>query len=217
MRVSSAHTHSQQLGLANEPMSEDRVNVLVNGVSLNLNLMDTLFSIEEMFGIRQMRFISNGRVLIPASTLKFNGVKDGDTILALGPRNNELNLLSGGKNKTNKNKLFSIEKLKERFDKNWANKFVDPDAIYEQLRGQTDPKTAAESARLSDLFRMRVESNSSAYRKVCTKYTDDNISNFSIGSNFSSPKKSIKCETVIPEKPLAPSTTSLPGLWIHNA
>lgn len=215
MRVSSAHTHSQQLDLANEPMSEDRVNVLVNGVSLNLNPLDTLFSIEDFFGVRQMRFISNGRVLIPASTLKFNGVKDGDTILAIGPRNDDN--ISRNRSMMNKRKLFSIEKLKERFDKNWANKFVDPDAIYEQLRDSTDPKTAAESARLSDLFRMRVESNSSAYRKVCTKFSNDSISNLSFDSNFSSPNKSKKMPTVIPEKPLSPSTSSLPELWIHNA
>ena len=80
MRVSYAHTHSQQFDLANEPIAEERVNVLVNGISLNLNPLDTLLSIEEMFGIRQMRFVSNGRVLIPASSLKFNGVKDWNRI-----------------------------------------------------------------------------------------------------------------------------------------
>lgn len=218
MRVSNAHTHSQQFDLANEPIAEERVNVLVNGISLNLNPLDTLLSIEEMFGIRQMRFVSNGRVLIPASSLKFNGVKDGDAILALGPKSNDSNLLSQKKTIMNQQKFFSIKKLKERFDKNWANKFVDPDSIYEQLRDATDPKTAHESARLSDLFKMRVESNSSAYRKVCTKFSDDNISNLPVeNSNFSKQSKSKKIVTVIPEKPLSPSTTSLPELWIHNA
>ncbi|OHT13941.1 hypothetical protein TRFO_43209 [Tritrichomonas foetus] len=225
----SAHTLSQQFDLGNESSSEERVNVLVNGVALNLNALDSLFSIEELFGFRQMRFISNGRLLSPASSLKSNGVKNGDSILALYPENqikpkthqnptdDRLNDQQSNFNsfasQQNLQKKFSLDKLKERFEKNWSDKFTDPEAIYEQLRDATDPRTASESARLSDLFKMRVESSYSAYRKVCNKFSEDSISQ-NIGSLQRRQRRQI---TIIPEKPMAPSTEALPELWIHDA
>ncbi|OHT10680.1 hypothetical protein TRFO_04195 [Tritrichomonas foetus] len=203
----------------------DLVNVFVNGVPVRINPLESLLTIESLFGMKNMRFISNGRLLSNALSLKFNQINDGDQIIALYPKdfqkpqqqtfsssglNKATNqtIISGSKLNNPNNGKFAEKKFRERFEKNWANKFNDPDSIYEQLLDATDPRTSSESARLSDLFRMRVENSPSAYRKVCSKFGDDH-------QRTGARKKATA--TVIPEKSFSPSTELLPEMWIHNA
>lgn len=101
-----------------------------------------------------------------------------------------------------------MQKLRERFDEKWATKFRDPDSVFEQLRDASDPVTAYESARLADLYRARIESNVSAYRKVCDRFAHMNDCNAikGIGNNT----------TILPEKADSPSTNFLPELWLNS-
>ena len=194
---SRVQTLSQQLKLGNGPNSEEQVSVFVNGVSMILNLLDPLYSIEEKFGMNQMLFILNNRVLSPASSLKFNGIKEGDFIYAI-PKSKAC---QNQKNKyVQHNTNCFLNKLKERFEKKWSDKFSDPDSIFERLKFMNDPRTASESSRLSDLFKIRVENNPSSYRKVCKKYllNDEN----GLGNKFP--------PTVIPNKLDSPSVEPLP-------
>ena len=198
--------HSQIQESANGAISLEQVNVFVNGISVKICELDSLLTIESIFGMTGMRFILNGRLLCPALSLKFNGVKDGDSIIAIPSSVN----LANNPNRSfsnNRNGKFRVQKLKERFDRNWANKFIDPDSVFEQLRDAADPDTARESARLSDLFRIKIENNAASYRKVCNKFIFDH------NAICECEKKSV---TVIPEKSFSPSTEFLPEMWIHG-
>ncbi|KAK8842356.1 hypothetical protein M9Y10_025935 [Tritrichomonas musculus] len=211
MEFNNQQTHLQDLEIANEAKTPEQVNVFVNGQLLTINSLDPIYEIENVIGIRNMRFVSNGRVLLPALSFKFNGIKDGSTIIALPPKNDIPKLThttSFQRIKYNETKRFTISKIKERFEKNWAEKYRDPDSIFEQLRDTTDPRTADESARISDLFRMRIENNHIAFRKVCNKFNlkDDDL--------FFAPNEET-LNTVIPSKSFSPSTKLLPELSLH--
>jgi hypothetical protein len=52
----------------------------------------------------------------------------------------------------------AVDRLRQRFR--------DSDAVFEQLRDASNPITAREAARLTDVFRTRVEENPAAYRNV---------------------------------------------------
>ncbi|OHT12181.1 hypothetical protein TRFO_18193 [Tritrichomonas foetus] len=146
----------------------------------------------------------------------------------------------------NNMKIDQIDKLKMRFNQKWAQKFNDPDAVFEQVRVMSDPSLALESARLADLYRTKIETNVSAYRKVCDRYsrlgspaetcmqqpnTAMNSSGPSINSMSSlNSQNSInqKCQanqiernkqsqhTVVPDKAVFPSTALLPEMWYSS-
>lgn len=103
----------------------------------------------------------------------------------------------------------SYERLKYRFDQKWAQKFNDPDSAFEKIKLYSDPSLANESARLEDLYRTRIEGNVSAFRKVCDRFSHQ-------GDNVSCNQNEIKSSniqpTVLPEKPILPSTQLLPGM-----
>lgn len=107
------------------------------------------------------------------------------------------------------NGLSSIEKIKYRFDQKWAQKFNDPDSVFEKIKLYSDPSLANESARLEDLYRTRIEGNLSAFRKVCDRYSKQ-------GDNVNTKPTEIKSSkihpTILPEKPIFPSTKLLPSM-----
>lgn len=150
-----------------------------------------------------LQFLHKGRILCPSMSLAFLGVNDGDEIYAVGmpsipvrakPKSSPS--LSGP----------SLDRLRERFDAKWATRFRDPDAVFEQLRDSSNPLTAAESARLADLFRTRIETNVSGFRRVCNRFS--RLTNGeSISRQRTPPTTPV---TVVPEKPLCPSTDLLP-------
>jgi hypothetical protein len=96
----------------------------------------------------------------------------------------------------------AIGRLRERFDRKFSGRFRDPDAVFEQFKEASDPVTARESARLSDMFRTRVEENPSACRRLLERI-----------SALEDPKPCRAMATVVPEKALTPSTDLLPDMW----
>ena len=212
MDFNNQQTHLQDLEIAHEAKILEQVNVFVNGTPITVNSLDPLYSIENILGNRNMRFVSNGRILSPALSFTFNGIKDGDSITALHPQQNisQFDLPTPyQRSKYGASKRFKVNKIKERFEKNWAEKYIDPDSVFEQLRDATDPRTANESARISDLFKMRVENNRFAFRKVCLKlnFQDDDLF---FGRNGA------PLNTIIPSKSFSPSTELLPDLSLHH-
>jgi hypothetical protein len=101
-----------------------------------------------------------------------------------------------------------MKKMGQRGGKEWRSKFRDPDSVFDQLKMATNPQTATESARLADLFRIRVEGNMSAYRKVCNKCRLE--INTERANNVDRPPP----QTVLPEKAMSPSTDLLPESWL---
>ena len=209
MDLATTQTHLQELEIAHEASNLEQVNVFVNGKLMTLNSLDPLYSIENIIGEHNLRFVSKGRVLLPALSFKFNGIKNNDSIIAL-PQRKEIPTFTKQSSyqltKFNASKRFKANKIKERFDKNWAEKFIDPDSVFEQLRDATDPRTANESARISDLFKMRVENNRFSFRKVChkLKFADDDDLLFE--------HNDAPLITIIPSKSFSPSTDLLPDL-----
>ena len=139
------------------------------------------------------------RVLCPAMSFSFYQFVDGD-VISIIPKEQEVgslpSLFTSG-SRTN----YST-KLRERFNLKFAQKFSDPESVFEQIQNATDPNTSNESARLSDLTRIHIEANPHTYRKVCNRFA-------SIGSYDS--LRTSQFPTVIPNKPTSPSTGNLPG------
>ena len=172
--------------------------------AITLSSIDTVSTLEKALELENVRFVSRGRILSPAFTLQFQGVKNGDEVYVL--QKNESKTHQQMENAKISSQL--VDKLRARFDEKWASKFRDPDAVFKQLQDAANPTTATESARLADLLRMRIESNVSAYRKVCGRYhkvTDE------------SQKQGKEIPTVVPEKPGAPSCTLLPELCMGSS
>lgn len=212
----------------------------------------TSSDIENLLETKNLTFVHNGRVLSPALSLQFMGVKDGDSIYLVDGKKNEKptptvrsslgspianhkfsiydrlsasstqisNLYSENYSddssssssmvSPDKNDFGpSIEKLKYRFDQKWAQRFNDPDTVFEKIKLYSDPSLANESARLEDLYRTRIEGNVSAFRRVCDRFSHQ-------GDNVNSCPAEIKNQnihpTVLPEKPIFPSTQLLPSM-----
>jgi hypothetical protein len=97
----------------------------------------------------------------------------------------------------------AIGRLRERFDTHFARKFSDPDETFEQLRAASDVGTARESARLTDIWKMRVETHGGAVRRLMERMRE------LPARQPWSPNE----PTVLPEKALTPSTELLPEFW----
>ncbi|KAK8891904.1 hypothetical protein M9Y10_029126 [Tritrichomonas musculus] len=112
----------------------------------------------------------------------------------------------------------------------------------QRFQDSLNPMTASESARLTDIYRSRIESNTKSFRKLCAKYyaLTNSDSSFSLSKKMTSPKQSSplvrkqrtedltevvnkkfknispSMETVLPEKPSLPSTDFLPTFTSVN-
>lgn len=186
-----------------------RLTLYLKGVfsgSLEMESSDTIQTLCETLGCGEAKFIHNGRILAPAFSLAFQGVKNCDEIFVISeaPQLHSNYFYNSPYNK--RNGRDPVKRLKERFDAKWAGRFRDPDSVFEQIRDASDPMLAPEAARIADIFRTRVESNLSAYRKVCDR--------FSRIEDMQDSNKENNTNTVIPEKALCPSTDYLPELWL---
>lgn len=117
----------------------------------------------------------------------------------------------------NKNKISCINALssKEKGCIEYSNEDSNRNSSKEDLKSEYD--------RLTDIYRFRIESNTKSFRKLCSKYRTliNSESGFltkkivSPIDNNSSNKRlkgiSSSVETVLPEKPMYPSTDFLPA------
>jgi hypothetical protein len=147
-------------------------------------------------------FIHRSRVLSPALSFRFLQIQDGDEIFIVhkGHQNECKSVQSSVGGMTCR----ALGRLREQFDARFALRFKDPDETFEQLRAASDQVTARESARLTDLYKMRVEGrHPGALLKVKERLQE-------------MPQRkpwSIQEPTVLPEKALTPSTELLPDFW----
>lgn len=167
------------------------------------------------------KLIYNGNVLSPALSFAFQGVKNGSELTMI-IQNDDFafkSSISTSKifncNQFIKNSFLvknrrenAITNLRNRFDKNWGKMFRDSDFVFEQIRDSIDPTTSGESARISDIKRLRAEENNIIFQKVCRRFQriEENSTNFNgMNPNICNP-------TIIPEKKSEPSTCPLPDL-----
>lgn len=163
------------------------------------------------------KIIFEGRVLSPALSFSFQGVKDGSELFVIHSNQNSStsnirrsdkfltpNQIITKRFLTNGKRENIMNHLHQRFDKQWGNKFHDSDSVFEQIKDSIDPTTAGESARLSDIKRLRAEENNNTYQKVCQRFQKIESSN-DYFPNYSIP-------TIVPGKQSEPSSSPLPGL-----
>ena len=166
---------------------------------------DTLFVFSEKY--QNCKFVINGNILVPAFSFMFQGVEDGSIIFAVPehqrPEKSELPHIKDKKSDT------VLHMLKEKFDRKWAQKFSDPESVFERLQNNYDPRTANEAARLADLNKMRIEESSMKnFRRI-----QERLANLS----HSLPERKIRMTTKIPKKPDEPSSDMLPETWINSS
>ncbi|KAK8883284.1 hypothetical protein M9Y10_045935 [Tritrichomonas musculus] len=96
------------------------------------------------------------------------------------------------------------KKVQKFFMEKCSGNMRDPEFVFQRFKDSINPKTAFEAARITDIYRSRIESNSSSFRKLCKKYNNLS-SNDRIRKNTSMP-------TILPAKAGEPSTDLLPEL-----
>ncbi|OHT09227.1 hypothetical protein TRFO_21968 [Tritrichomonas foetus] len=176
-QVSSLYTNysnsDRSSGIVKSGISIINYSTTINPDNSNMSYNNNVFQNHHYplkKDISKMKFVANGRILSPALSLGFQGIRNGDVLYIIPSdldkeSNDSLSTLLEVKKRER-----HIQRLRDRFNAQWASKFRDPDAVFEQIKGASDPTTAHESARLADVYRIRVEENSSAYRKVCRRF-----------------------------------------------
>jgi hypothetical protein len=186
------------------PSVPSRVTVELRGAfdeTVTVSVSDTISSLSSTAG---MRYVHKGRILCPALSFAFFNIEDGDEIFVVAPMPR---IEAAPIRETQSFNTEAVERLRRRFDARYAQRFRDPEAVFEQLRDASSPVTARESARLADVFRTRVEENPAAYRRVYERLQRLE------GGRFPKPRQT---KTVVPEKALSPSTDLLPEVWVRS-
>jgi hypothetical protein len=146
-------------------------------------------------------FLHRGRVLCPALSFGFLRVADGDQIFAVSKIRREEPLQRRSPAAPS---AATIGRLRERFDAKFASRFRDPESVFEGMRAACDKTTAREAARLTDLFRARVDGSPTALRSLMGKIS---------AAESARPAVAEFAATVLPEKAVTPSTELLPEIW----
>lgn len=187
----------------NGNQKSEEICIDVNGKQITVNLNDPIYKIELLFGMKNMRFIINDRILLPSLSFKFFKIKNGDKLIAIPQRNQNLNLK---KIQYDSFKKSELNRLKEKFDSKFSQNYLDPDFVFQKLINANDPNTKNESAMLSDLFKTKMENNPFMFRKICVNYLKN------LSKNSFNEKDDFHCGTIIPSKSFSPSTIMLPDL-----
>ena len=168
--------------------------------SVTLRRTDTVMDIGSKLGLKNAKFFRKGVVLLPAFSLEFQGLTDGDALFVVTETEPAKQKPSNGQRLSKE----YYERLRKQFNERWADKFVDPEDAFMQLCTAVDPVTAVQKARLVDMVRAQTESKVQAFRKMCQRCLtrDDNQSAVKMSA------------TVVPPKAEGPSCGLLPPLWL---
>ena len=193
-----------------------------------VNLTDTVSSILSIIGESNAHIIYDGQPLSPAFSLMFYGIGEGSEVTVISPdpkqidsntlyRNSSYSniphppcnrgssLLLSHRCNMSSSRLLSNEskRVKRFFVEKCMGKVRDPDAVYQRFQDAMNPITAMESARITDVYRSRIEANPNSFRRLCKKYRT--LVDHEKNKTFITP-------TVLPEKAEEPSTDLLPEL-----
>jgi hypothetical protein len=175
------------------PQGEKMLSILVNGKDVIVGEYQTVGSLAGEFGSGRYLFVHNGSSMCPAMSFAFYGVSEGD----------EIALLRGRGSRRRSRRPWIVAGAPE--DSMCFEHVREAKKLTEQAHPKkiVDGGPAVEAARVSDLFRMKIESNVSTYRKVCAQYL--RLVNSRDVAHYDR-------VTVIPEEAVAPSTEFLPPL-----
>jgi hypothetical protein len=176
------------------------LNLEIRGAIEQSATVSSLDAVSSLCPEPGVTFLHRGRVLCPALSFGVLGIRDGDQIFTVskGPREaplpRRLPVDPPGA---------PISRLRERFDAKFSSRFRDPDAVFEGMRAACDKTTAREAARLTDLFRTRVEGSPNALRSLMGR----------IRVAGETRHGATAAVTVLPGKAVVPSTQLLPEIW----
>jgi hypothetical protein len=175
------------------------LNLEIRGVVEQSVIVSSLDAVSCLCPELDVTFVHRGRVLCPALTFGFLRIHDGDQIFALskGPREQPFS-----KRPPVEPIGAAASRLREQFEAKFSSRFRDPDSVFEGMRAACDTRTAREAARLTDLFRTRVEEKPNALRSLMGRIR-----------SLESKKHGEAMTTVLPEKAVTPSTELLPMIW----
>jgi hypothetical protein len=188
--------------IALDPLPGDAalLNLEIHGAIERCVTVSSLDAVSCLCAEPGVAFLHGGRALCPALSFAFLRIRDGDQIFVAAPRQREGPLprrapadLTGA----------AIGRLRERFDAKFSARFRDPDSVFDGLRAACDETTAREAARLTDLFRTRVEGSTSALRSLIGR----------MRAAEAARPGAAAAATVLPEKAVMPSTELLPEIW----
>ncbi|OHT05516.1 hypothetical protein TRFO_26718 [Tritrichomonas foetus] len=166
-------------------------------------------------------YVSKGRILSPLLSLGMQGISKNDDIYVVqrksNNKNHHFNLITSEGDSNHHDQILAISKkhqrqtedeFRKKIEARYGNRFKDTDTVYEQMFYAMNPKTTNEFARLTDLFKMKVESNTAAFRRICKNIE---ISEFSEkDDNQLKNLKEKDFPTVVPQKAHEPSTDFMP-------
>lgn len=101
------------------------------------------------------------------------------------------------------------QRMQKFLDDNSDNPNIkDREFLMQRFKDSNNSQTAFETARIVDLYRFKIESNTQSYRKLCKRYKDSTIN--------SKVRKTPSFQTIVPAKLDEPSTDYLPDLCPTN-
>lgn len=213
--------------------------------TIAVKITDPVSSIFDAIGSpnRQDKIVFNGQILCPALSFAFYNIHNNDTISLIAPQM-PTSISAGNLSSNVPLKDFSsnrpiliaaplplpITHKRTLFHSNSSNFFRNVSVNHsENVQRYLNEKCnsrrngsyheesrAAETARLTDIYKTRVESNSKSFRKLCTKFNDlsEAYPSNKILSQTPPPSlvslQELRQETVLPGKAELPSTDYLP-------
>ena len=210
-------------------------------MSIHVKITDPVSSILNIIGSlnRQEKIVFNGQILCPALSFAFYNIHNNDTITIISPQmptSTSYNELSSNVRlkdfSSNRpcivatplpipisRKRTLIHSNSSNFFKSMSSSEDVKNILFEKCQSGRNSQLiresrAKEAARLTDVYKNRVESNSKSFRKLCTKFNDFDDSYPSSGMLSQTPQPSIFSyhETILPEKAELPSTDYLPEI-----
>ncbi|OHS95609.1 hypothetical protein TRFO_38270 [Tritrichomonas foetus] len=191
--------------------------------SLFVSPFDSLQNALNRLGLSHCYVVYNGSLLSTALSFSFYNIKGNDTIYLVDNKNVRPTIPSSYKNtrslcndnKSSYGRAFQrrscekprplhqgmVNKLRKAFNEKYGNRLRDPDTAFNMMKCSVDPTSAREAARVNDLFRQRIETNPSSFRKISAKFEKLQCSGKLGIQQF---------PTVLPEKAIEPSTEFLP-------
>ena len=194
-----------------------QITINLHGVvetKIFLHSFDAPMDLPHVLGLQQIGldylFLHRGKPLTPALSYASQGVNDNDDVYIVQRRKKQ-NVSKPIKRDIIFKTINNEDEFRKKFFEHYGNRFRDTDTVFEQMLYVTHPKTTNEFARITDLFKMRVESNPVAFRRICknveTSQRDEEEAN-----RIKHIEKLKQCPTVLPQKALSPSTDLFPLL-----
>ncbi|KAK8881148.1 hypothetical protein M9Y10_003878 [Tritrichomonas musculus] len=226
--------------------------------SILVKLSDSVSTIFDAIGSlsRQDKLIFNGQILCPALSFAFYNIHNNDTISIASPpmpastSYTDLSSNAPLKDYSSNHQVIvaaprplQISRKRTLFHSNSSNLFKNipgnsSDNVQRILNEKCNRRrsnqqfqsdsSSIESARLTDIYKTRVESNTKSFRKLCTKYSTlpDPIASGRVPSQTPPPSlvarpgieyiNELRQETILPGKAELPSTDFLPEFKFYS-